>query len=145
MSFQRLLFHAPISGTLTDILQASIFSSGAHIVRLIRLPARYSNWLLETTKWIRCVEVHITAISTFALISAVRSLRLSLLLLLQQPHRYRARLLLAVQGTWANVTEASTCEMTLLWTGYELRAWAKLLVCDPEAASRAKRLAVLHG
>ena len=79
-----MLFYTSISGTLTDILKASIFSSGAHIVSLVRLSARYSYWLLETTKWIGCVEVHpITAISTITLISTVRSLRLSLLLLLQ--------------------------------------------------------------
>ena len=78
-----MLFYASISGTLTDILQASIFSSGAHIVSLIRLSARYSYWLLETAEGIGCVEIHpITAISTIALISTVRSLRLSLLLLL---------------------------------------------------------------
>ena len=136
MSFQRLLLYAPISGTLTDILQASIFSSGAHIVSLIRLSARYSNWLLETTKWIGCVEIHpVAAISIITLISTVRPLRFSLLLLLQQTHRYRARLLLAGKSTWANVTEASTCEMTLLWSGYELRTWAELLVSDPKTTS----------
>ena len=145
LSFQSLLFNSSISSPLTDILKSSILRSGAHVVSLIRFSTGNCDRLLKTTKRISCVEVHpVSTIPIIALLATIRPLRLSLLLLLQQTHRYWALLLLTGLGSRAHITEASTCEMTLLWPTYKLRTRPKLLVCDSKATLRANWLAILN-
>lgn len=136
----RVLLATSISSSLRDILKASVLGARAHIVSLVRLATRNSDRLLQSSKRIGPVEVHITG--PIALRTSC-PLGFSLLLLLQKSHSYRALLLLLRALTSAHVAEPTTREMALFRTADELSSRAELLICDTETSTRAERLTVL--